>query len=259
VIHIAIDPRLVDVNVHPRKAEVRLAQERAVYQALTQAVEEALSAFPVQETFPFWDWPFAAQAGELRESESEYAVGDIQAVGQVFNTYIVARCTEGLLIADQHAAHEQVLYERLSAGADVRPLPAPVRLSLTVREAETLRPALALLTDLGFDVEPFGGNDFVVRALPAPVAGQRPAELLTVLIEELGRLGDRDVDALRDGLAMKAACFSAVKAGDFLTLEAQQALLDDLMHTWSPATCPHGRPAFFTLTQDELERRFLRR
>jgi DNA mismatch repair protein MutL len=260
VINVAIEPRLVDVNVHPRKAEVRLAQERAVYQALTQAVEAALSPFPRQEEFLDWPWPFAAEPDALRESPADYAMGgSLQALGQVLNTYIVARSAAGLLIADQHAAHEQILYERLAAGTDARPLPAPIRLSLTTREAETLRPALSLLADLGFEVEPFGGNDFVVRALPTPVADQHPHELLTVLVEELGRLRNREADALRDGLAMKTACFAAVKAGDHLAPEQQQTLLDDLMQTWSPSTCPHGRPAFFTLTQDELERRFLRR
>ena len=117
---------------------------------------------------------------------------------------------------------------------------------------------MPLLADLGFDVEPFGGHSFLVRALPVPIAEQPPAELLTTLIEELGRLRDRDWDALREGLAMKAACTAAVKAGDHLSLDEQQALLDDLMQAWSPATCPHGRPAFVVLAKEELERRFLR-
>jgi DNA mismatch repair protein MutL len=260
VIHIGLNPRLVDVNVHPRKAEVRLAQERAVYQALTRAVEEALSPFPRQMEFPSWEWPFDGERAELREGGPEYVVaGGLQALGQVLNTYLIARSIEGLVVVDQHAAHEQVLYERLAAGAEARPLASPARLSLTLREAETLRPALSLLGELGFEVEPFGGESFLVRAMPAPVADQAPTELLTILIEELSRLRDRDVEAIREGLATKAACTAAVKAGDFLSAEEQQGLLDDLMRTWSPATCPHGRPAFITLTREELERRFLRR
>lgn len=260
VIHIALDPRLVDVNVHPRKAEVRLAQERAVYQALTNTVEEALSPFPREVAFPKWEWPFDGEAQALQEGSAPYVVaGGVQAMGQVLNTYLIARSFEGLVVVDQHAGHEQVLYERLSAGAEPCALPSPVRLSLTVREAETLRPAVPVLADLGFDVESFGGDSFLVRAMPAPVADQPPPELLSALIEELQRLRDRDLDDLREGLAMKTACTAAVKAGDYLSPEQQQALLDDLMQTWSPATCPHGRPAFITLTREELERRFLRR
>jgi DNA mismatch repair protein MutL len=268
VVHVTLDPRLVDVNVHPRKAEVRLAQERAVYQALTQAVQEALSPFPVQTEYAGWSpsgwagWPFDGELGEVREGGAAYVVaGGVQALGQVLNTYLVARSSEGLVVVDQHAAHEQVLYERLSAAADAQPLPAPVRLSLTAREAETLRPALLTLAELGFKIEPFGGDSFLVRALPTALADQPAAEQLTVLIEELGQLRRRGADAetVREGLATRAACTAAVKAGDNLTAEQQQALLDDLMCTWSPATCPHGRPAFITLTQEELERRFLRR
>ncbi len=260
VVHIAVDPRLVDVNVHPRKAEVRLAQERAVYQALTRAVEEALLPFPQQAEFPSWEWPFEGTDSELKEATAAYVIaGGVQALGQVLNTYLIARSLEGLVVADQHAAHEQVLYERLSAGAGACPLSPPVRLSLTAREAEALQPALLILADLGFEIEPFGGDNFLIRATPRPMADQPPAELVTVLIEELHRLRDRDTDAVREGLAMRAACTAAVKAGDHLNLDEQQALLDDLMQTWSPATCPHGRPAFITLTREELERRFLRR
>jgi len=260
VVHIALDPRLVDVNVHPRKAEVRLAQERAVYQALTRAVQEALLPFPQQAEFLSWDWPFEGADRELKEETAAYVIaGGVQALGQVLNTYLIARSLEGLVVVDQHAAHEQVLYERLSAGAGAGPLSPPVRLSLTAREAEVLRPALLILADLGFEIEPFGGDNFLIRATPRPMADQPPAELVTVLVEELHRLRDRDMDAVREGLAMKAACTAAVKAGDHLTLDEQQALLDDLMQTWSPATCPHGRPAFITLTREELERRFLRR
>jgi DNA mismatch repair protein MutL len=273
VVGITLNPRLVDVNVHPRKAEVRLAQERAVYQALTQAVQEALAPFPVQSEFGAFGsggwagWPLEGEPGVLREEDAAYAVaGGVSALGQLLNTYLIARSVEGLVVVDQHAAHEQVLTERLWAGAEPLELPSPVRLSLTAREAEMLRPALSTLADLGFEVEPFGGDHFLVRALPATLVGQPvagvPAEgLLTELIEEMGRLRRRGVDAeeMREGMATKAACVAAVKAGDHLTLEQQQGLLDDLLRTWSPATCPHGRPVFITLTREELERRFLRR
>jgi len=129
VVHIRMDPRLVDVNVHPRKAEVRFAQERAVYQALGQAVKEALEPFPLQESFPAWAWPFAdAEPDRLGEERAGYLVqGGLKPLGQMFNTYLVAASHEGLVLVDQHAAHEQVLYERLSAGAGRQPLSAPVR------------------------------------------------------------------------------------------------------------------------------------
>jgi DNA mismatch repair protein MutL len=260
VVHISIDPHLVDVNVHPRKTEVRLAQERAVYQAVTQAVNAALAPFPQESEFPAWDWPFDGQAGGLHEGTAPYMVaGGVEALGQVLNTYLIARSLEGLVVVDQHAAHEQVLYERLSAGAEPQTLPAAARIQLTARETQTLNGILPLLADLGIELDYFGANSFVVRSLPAPLIDQTPAELVTVLIEEAQQLQDRAPEDIREGLAMKAACTAAVKAGDFLSPEEQQNLLDDLMQTWSPATCPHGRPAFIVMPREELERRFLRR
>jgi DNA mismatch repair protein MutL len=260
VIDIALDPHLVDVNVHPRKAEVRLAQERAVYQALNRSVEEALSPFPRQPDFPAWDWPFGSELGTFKEEGAGYVIAQgVQALGQVLNTFVVARSPEGLVLFDQHAAHEQVLYERLTAAAQPQDLAPPVQLHLTTRETETLRPALPFFSDLGFEIEPFGGDSFLIRALPEPIANQAPADMITILIQELDRIRDRDPDAILEGLAMKAACTAAIKAGDFLTPDEQQTLVDELMQAWSPATCPHGRPAFIVLTKDELERRFLRR
>ena len=263
VIHVRLDPHLVDVNVHPRKAEVRLSQERSVYGAVTRAVEAALAPYPRQEgEFPALEWPFAGvpvEPGVVREARAEYVAGGLEPLGQLRNVYIVARGREGLVIVDQHAAHEQVLFERLVGGVGGRALSPPVRVELTAREAELLEPYLGALADLGMEVEPFGGHAFLVRSLPVPLAEQEPRVLLDALLEELPRCRRLDPEAVRERLAMKAACTAAVKAGDFLTREQMQALLDDLMASWSPATCPHGRPAFVLLTVEELERRFMRR
>ena len=180
-------------------------------------------------------------------------------MGQVRNTYIVARAFDELIIVDQHAAHEAVLTERLLAGEEPVRLSPPVRLDLTPREAELLAGHLGTLADLGLEVEPFGANSFLLRAMPASLAGQDAPALLDDLLAELAAGRDLDPDALREKLASKAACHAAVKAGDRLSADQQQALLDELLAAWSPATCPHGRPALFRLTVEEIERRFLRR
>ncbi len=262
-IYIEIDPALVDVNVHPRKAEVRFAQERAVYQALSQAVGTALAPFPVIETWDTPGWPFpetpTAQA-MIAEGGVAYELGRrAEALGQVHNTYVVARTHDGLLVVDQHAAHEAVLAEQLLAGGRPLPLTPPVRVDLTAREAGLLAAHLSVLTDLGLEVEPFGGHSFLVRALPEPLAAVEVSALLAGLLEELAADRGLDPDALREKLASKAACLAAVKAGDLLTAEQQQALLDHLLAAWSPSACPHGRPTLFALSIEEMERRFLRR
>jgi len=263
VLHVRLDPHLVDVNVHPRKEEVRLSQERSVYGAVTRAVEEALLPYPhLEQNFPALEWPFSGasfEAEALREPQAEYAAGGLEPLGQLHNAYVVARGREGLVVVDQHAAHEQVLFERLLGAEGVQPLNPPLRIELTAREAGLLEPFLGQLTDLGLEMEHFGGYTFLLRSVPAPLTGQEPRALVEALLDELPACRRLEPETVRERLAMKAACTAAVKAGDVLTMEQMRALLRGLEAAWSPATCPHGRPAFVLLTVEELERRFMRR
>ncbi len=287
IIQMDIDPQLVDVNVHPRKSEVRFYQERAIYGAVGQAVEQALRAFAQTAQSKTEAWPFAgASAPEaqsvpaLHDERSDYHITQWRAVAQVHNTYILAQSGDGMVIVDQHAAQEQIYYELLTTAAGGRarlPSDGPTsngneergerapkqssvggHLQVTAREGQLLENHLDEYRALGIDLEPFGENTFRVNALPAFVPLD-PRELISVLLQEHGRNLTLAGDALRDKLAAKTACVSAVKAGDALSPAQQQALLDDLAQAYSPATCPHGRPVFVMLRLEELERRFLRR
>jgi DNA mismatch repair protein MutL len=269
-IQIEVDPALVDVNVHPRKAEVRFAQERSIYQAVSQAVSAGLAPFPAEEAIllgmPGWPFPETPTAPtSIADGKVSYELGHLsgaqrpEVLGQVRNSYLVARTYEGLIVVDQHAAHEAVLTERLLAGSERRPLSPPVRLDLTLREAELLTAHLGAFSDLGIKAEAFGGHRFVVRALPAPLLGQEVPALMVELLEEVAASRALEPEAMRERLAEKAACRTAYKAGDLLMPEQQQGLLDDLLAAWSPSVCPHGRPVLFALTVEEMERRFLRR
>jgi DNA mismatch repair protein MutL len=261
MVHIELDPALVDANVHPRKAEVRFAQERAVYQAVGQAVGAALAPYPLEATLGVPGWPFpetpTAPAMAAEEGVAYEAGHRAEALGQVGNAYVVARTSEGLVVVDQHAAHETILAERLLSRSEPVAVAPPARLDLPLSEAERLAAQRSVLADMGWAIEPFGGSSFLVRTLPAPLAGQDVPSLLDELLEEL--VPDRDPEALRERLAARAACRAAVKAGDRLTPDQQQELLDELAAAWSPSVCPHGRPVLFTLTFEEMERRFLRR
>jgi DNA mismatch repair protein MutL len=269
VIEIEVDPHLVDVNVHPRKAEVRFYQERAIYGAVTHGVQEALRDFPYlgQGAFSLTgttDWSFAdagsaeLTAPALREWGIDYGAGPWRALGQIHNTYILAQSAEGLVIVDQHAAQEQIFYERLTAAEGGALTAVRDQIQVTPREAELLREHLEEYRTLGIEIEPFGGNTFRLAAIPSFIP-LNALELITALVQEHERYRALDDDALRDKLAAKAACISAVKAGDVLDTAQQQALLDELSQIYSPATCPHGRPVFVMLRLEELERRFLRR
>jgi DNA mismatch repair protein MutL len=267
---IEVDPHLVDVNVHPRKAEVRFYQERVIYGAVTQALAEALRGFPLMVQSGATDWSFAnvSDAGaiheSLREPGADYGAGawrdagPWRAVGQIHNTYILAQSMDGLVIVDQHAAQEQVFYEWLTTGSKKQDARCKMQVELMPREAELVREHLEEYQSLGIEIEPFGENTFRVTAMPAFVP-LNALELVTALVQEHERYRALEGDELRDKLAAKAACISAIKAGDVLDSVQQQALLDELSRAYSPATCPHGRPVFVMLRLEELERRFLRR
>ncbi|MBI4673321.1 MAG: DNA mismatch repair endonuclease MutL [Chloroflexi bacterium] len=266
VIRIELDPQFVDVNVHPRKAEVRFFQERAIYGAVQQAVEHALRDFPITQIAEgAGEWPFAntpeATFPALREAPGEYRAGTWRALGQIHNTYLLAQTPDGFVIVDQHAAQEQIFFERLTGererdGEIERGSENPV--TLFPREAELVNAHLEEYRALGVEIEPFGANTFRVNALPDFVK-LSARHVLDTLVVEHDKYRALEGDALRDKLASKLACVSALKAGDALTLEQQQQLLNELLEIYSPATCPHGRPTFVYVTLEELERRFLRR
>lgn len=279
VIHVELDPQYVDVNVHPRKAEVRFFQERSIYGAVQQAVEHALRDFPITQMADGTEWPFAnmpeTSFGALREGQSEYRAGTWRALGQIHNTYLLAQTPDGFAIIDQHAAQEQIFFERLTSDggrqtADDRrqtmdnslqsPVPSPHSAIITLmpNEAALVNAHLDEYRALGVEVEPFGANAFRVNGLPEFVK-LSSREALDVLVQEQDKYRALDGDALRDKLSSKLACVSAIKAGDALTLEQQQTLLNELLEIYSPATCPHGRPTFIYVTLEELEKRFLRR
>ncbi len=259
ILHIEVDPQLVDVNVHPRKAEVRFYQERAIYNAVSHAVDDVLRGFPLLQS-PGTDWSFAdaADAGSaLRESHADYAVGPWRAIGQIHNTYLLAQSVDGMLIVDQHAAQEQVFFEWLTEGVGER-VSINRQIQLMPQEYELLSAHFEEYRSIGIALEPFGANTIRVSVIPAFVRVDA-SELIAALVQEHDRYRALDGDALRDKLASKAACLSAIKAGDVLKPDQQQALLDQLQQAYSPATCPHGRPVFVMLRLEELERRLGRR
>jgi len=280
VLQIEVDPNFVDVNIHPQKAEVRFSRERSIYGALSQAVNEALIDFPRQayEDMGLFPWPFGevdqqAQPLDLTalaEDQAAYQTQSLRPLAQIHQTYILAQAADSLLIIDQHAAHEQILYETCSRSAVESLEVGPLQVQLTASEATLLSNNLALFAALGFEVESFGGHTFILRRLPAVlvphlanqvVHTSQPLEvaLLTTLLEELETYQNLDPEAQRDKLVQKAACVCALKSGDILSMERMQQLLAGLAATWSPAACPHGRPVFVNLSLAEIERRFGRR
>jgi len=187
-------------------------------------------------------------------------------LAQFRQSYIVAQDEQGLVVVDQHAAHERVIFERYLAEAsenrvEIQRLMFPAIVELSPAERVLLEKEQEEFLRLGFLVEAFGGNSVRVEGVPALAADLDPGDVIRELLGEAGRTsaaaaGLRD---LRYRLVTSAACQAAIKIHYPLGMPAMQTLLDDLYRTENPSTCPHGRPALFRLSLEEIERTFRRR
>ena len=212
-----------------------------------------------------------AASSEPRSSSLQF--GNLRLLGQLLASYLLVEGKEGLLMIDQHAAHERVLYERLRAewierGVDRQGLLLSVTVELDPLGASALQRHLETVDRLGFELEPFGESSVVVRAIPALLSGHDPAPLVRDLAEQLqdipggeteGAGADLRLLSAADKVFASLACHSARRFGDHLPEHEQQQILRDLdTIPWAP-TCPHGRPVAVAYSLPEIERRFARR
>lgn len=211
--------------------------------------------------------PAYGSAGVADERPFHFA--GLRLLGQLLGTYLLAEHKGGLVLVDQHAAHERVLYERLRAewlkgGAERQALLVPSHVPLAPGAAEALAENASLVRDLGYEVEPFGEASVMLRAVPALLAERDPLGLLRGLAEELQRAGNLGASlragtrilGAADQLFASMACHSARRAGEVLDPQEQRALFDALdAIAWAP-TCPHGRPVAVPVGLAEIERRF---
>ena len=197
-----------------------------------------------------------------------YRIGRLRVIGQARNTYIVCETDDAILFVDQHIAHERVLYEQLmngfAEGAErwgivAQHLALPQTVELSAQEAKVVSERLDALAKAGFVLDAFGGNTFVVRAVPASVADKAYLETLRQIIEELtfSSLSRKLLVPHEEALIM-ASCKLAVKKGDPLTHEEMTRLLTELAAMKNPFTCPHGRPILLALPHSETDRKFHR-
>ena len=205
-------------------------------------------------------------SGSMLPEQGRMATPILRLVGQIAATYLVAEGPDGLYLIDQHAAHERVLFERMSMehqSGDKKivsqALLAPVSVELPPAGARLLEEQLPILNQLGFQVEHFGPGAFLVRAIPALLAGMDPAAALKALVEDFEE-DETPLKAEEEARIIGRVCKrAAVKAGQVLSPAEQRALLADLEACSSPRTCPHGRPTMIHISVDLLERQFGRR
>jgi len=274
VIDIGIDPELVDVNVHPAKREVRFREEGAVFSALQRAVRVALGS---SQPYQYHSTPVGPAAIDrepmpqltLHEATASVAVAEVGArvaetmlrpIGQVGPGYLVAEGPDGLVLVDQHAAHERVLYnrllERLRTGRGMtQPLLMPQAVDVEPRLIAAAADHRSDLANLGLEYEEFGPRSLRITAVPV----EMPAGRATAAVQEtLAALADNRGEGALEKAAAALACHSAVRFGDTLDLAEQRRLLIDLEAADEAVTCPHGRPTRLLVEWQDLRRHFRR-
>ncbi|MEK6650350.1 MAG: DNA mismatch repair protein MutL, partial [Bacteroidota bacterium] len=186
---------------------------------------------------------------------------DVRAIWQIQNKYIVSQVRSGLVIVDQHVAHERILYERVLANFEnslpaIQQLLFPQTLELTATDYALARELEDHLQKLGFDLKLFGKNTVVIEGIPADVKVGSEKKILLDVLEEYKANEHADVMDARDRLAKSFACKAAIKAGDPLTSQEMTVLIEQLFLTKMPYVCPHGRPVVIRIPVEELDRRF---
>ena len=285
VIFIEIDPALVDVNVHPAKQEVRFHQNRLVHEAVKTVVEETLR----QKAAALFRVPSSAsegameRVGRIEEPIGEYASTPAEVtvsrepepqvqlmikespvvLGQLKETYILCETKEGLLLVDQHAAHERRVFEKLkksydSATLECQPFLIPPTVEFSPSESRTILKKMEELSQLGITLEHFGGSTFMVRSVPNILVDVHWESFLREILPLLEEQGAVKGDQVVESLLSLMACHGAIRAGQRLSKEEMIALVEQLDEVEVPTNCPHGRPVFKRLSFYEIEKMFRR-
>lgn len=320
LIFINLDPKHIDVNVHPSKLEVKFDDENLIYSYIYKAIKDSLStkdftpqielrdlddlnlrikiknplvdpnSFIAKEIYGSPVTNLSEMKGERTKKENvqEIFIEDMdiveqtkkmlgsvdikideqkfdqsasRQVWQLHNKYILTPIKNGLMIIDQHIAHERILYEKA-----IQSIESSIPLSqqlLFPQTIELIKPDFELVTELseyltkiGFDLKPFGKSAIIINGIPQDVKPGKEKDVLLEILEMYREFSLTNVTDEKENLAKSFACKSAIKAGDPLTEKEMLSLIDNLFATRIQYVCPHGRPVFIKLTIDELDRRF---
>ena len=290
VLFVEIPPSEVDVNVHPSKWEVKFSDSETVHRSAIRAIRAMLEETPwlktsgqgkpegVKEAQGFygasqgevalpvsWSGSFRTESGPGPQEGSGEGHPPVSFLGQIQETYLIFTSSEGLLLLDQHAAHERVLLEKLEDDLAAGDLPRqrlllPEVVELTSAEAELVKEHLTDLGRMGFELDSAGVKTFWLKAVPQILSAEDPLPTLREMIREISSWQKgADLRRFLDSLLKMMACRGAIQAGRSLARQEAHMLLSDLQKCRFPSHCPHGRPTLLKIGHSDLEKMFGRK
>jgi DNA mismatch repair protein MutL len=272
-------PNLIDINIHPRKEEVKFLHEQEILQTISEAVKKNLYknnlAYgfdpEIHQKFNSYDNLDQAYLDKLREFTAIFDIKDKSKKNDYFqfqNKYLILKNQESLIIIDQHNAHERIIYDNLKNfilkktdqnKQPITKLKDPILIELSKEESDLLLKHLALFEKIGFSLELFGKNSFKIESFPAIFKKELILEMITQILslikEKKAKLKLTD---LFESALKFLACKNAIKAGESLSLKEQKNLINQFKHIKNKFTCPHGRPIIIEITTNELDKMFKR-
>lgn len=273
-LHVTLPFEAVDVNVHPRKELVSFLNSKAVFDAVKLAITQSLAEHNVTFNLARFKQESSAKLGEttsfagslLKETVLPWnrtVTGermDGSLLMQVHQTYIVASIKDGIALFDQHAVHERILYEQFVKAfsekkkeKDSYILPKPFALHLSLTEKQLMEEYREVFTNVGFSLEHFQGNTFVIREIPSVFKGRKLEKIIRDMLDDLSQVGEvKNIDTASQRMLAFLSCRAAVKAGELLPIKQREQLVKKLEKTPNNATCPHGRPTKVVLTKEQL-------
>jgi len=296
-IFIDINPSLIDVNVHPTKAEVKFKDEGKIYNMIKQAVADGLlysdlsvqqpainSVYDVKKEIEnsikdyfineadanpqtlFKSKPFEVKHQdkkiEVKSDSKEYLY--IKVIGQLNKTYIIGEDDENLVLIDQHAAHEKVLYEKITKEINndnvrLQELLIPEIIEVNQHEKKIIQNNISVFKKIGFEIEEFGEKEFKITTHPVIIRSKAATLFVREAISLLIEKEKAENEEVLKKIISTLACRAALKAGDELSNQEIEGLLKEYFEISSPYSCPHGRPAIIKISFYELEKMFKRK
>ena len=264
-IYEAVSRPAVKPAVSFAEAQAQLQQERQVHYQQTECHEEVADGQHIDQS----NSDLSNDQSKIDRSAADSSLagqpaentGRMIPIGQVDLTYIIAQDLKGLYIIDQHAAHERILFDKLSAMADGIPsqqLLVHQLLTFDRKEAALVEDNKELFAKLGFHLEAAGDFDYRLMEVPADVPVGEAEDIIREILTDLGNMHETTAKEIRQACLATTACRAAIKAGEELNMRQMEILLDELAATAFPYTCPHGRPTILKFSSEDLAKMFKR-